>query len=223
MKNREELSIELIESVHFIAQKGWAPATSTNYSFRDPEQPKTYWITASGIDKSRIGTEQLIAVNEKGQRLNPSDPEPSAETLLHCLTYEDPSINCVLHTHTVHNTVLSRLMEHETVIVMENYELLKAFEGITTHETSIELPIFPNTQNMSALAAQVRAYHERNIDMRGFLLASHGLYTWGKTIKDARRHLEAFEFLIHCELMARSATGQFDVSAVRDAGENWRL
>jgi methylthioribulose-1-phosphate dehydratase len=223
MKTRSEIARELVDVIQFVHQKGWAPATSTNYSFRDPENPKQYWVSMSGVDKGKLTTEQFIAVDEKGERIQPDAPATSAETLLHCEAYENPEVHCVLHTHSVQNTVLSRLMEHEAVVVVENYELLKAFEGIKTHEAQVEVPIFPNTQNISALASQVRAYRERNPQLRGYLLASHGLYTWGKTVEQARRHLEAFEFLVHCELMARSARGEFDVSAYREASKNWRI
>ena len=31
--------------------------------------------------------------------------------------------------------------------------------------------------------------------MKGFLLAGHGLYSWGKDIPAAKRHIEVLEFL----------------------------
>ena len=31
--------------------------------------------------------------------------------------------------------------------------------------------------------------------MFGFLIRNHGLYTWGKDVDAARRHVEIFEFL----------------------------
>jgi methylthioribulose-1-phosphate dehydratase len=41
-------------------------------------------------------------------------------------------------------------------------------------------------------------------DTYGILLAGHGLYTWGKTLFEARRHLEILEFLL--ELTYRKLT-----------------
>jgi methylthioribulose-1-phosphate dehydratase len=35
------------------------------------------------------------------------------------------------------------------------------------------------------------------------LLAGHGLYAWGATMADARRHLEGLEFLLACTLEER--------------------
>ena len=34
----------------------------------------------------------------------------------------------------------------------------------------------------------------------GYLIEGHGLYAWGLGMGEARRHLEAFEFLLACEL-----------------------
>ena len=39
--------------------------------------------------------------------------------------------------------------------------------------------------------------------MWGYLIDGHGLYAWGRDMAEARRHLEAFEFLLHCELELR--------------------
>ncbi|MDX5299004.1 MAG: class II aldolase/adducin family protein, partial [Gammaproteobacteria bacterium] len=34
----------------------------------------------------------------------------------------------------------------------------------------------------------------------GYLIRGHGLYTWGATMDDCLRHVEALEFLFECEL-----------------------
>ena len=31
-------------------------------------------------------------------------------------------------------------------------------------------------------------------------IAGHGLYAWGRSMAEARRHVEAFDFLLACEL-----------------------
>jgi methylthioribulose-1-phosphate dehydratase len=36
-------------------------------------------------------------------------------------------------------------------------------------------------------------------DMHGYLIAGHGLYTWGKSFEIAKRQLEVLEFLLECE------------------------
>jgi methylthioribulose-1-phosphate dehydratase len=88
--------------------------------------------------------------------------------------------------------------------------MLKGLEGIATHETSFWVEIFDNTQNIPALAEQV---HERLNDATdplqyGYLIRRHGLYTWGRDLAEARRHVEIFEFLFECEARRLTLAGQ---------------
>ena len=78
---------------------------------------------------------------------------------------------------------------------LEGLELLKAFRGATTHETALDVPVFPNTQDMDGLAAVVEKRLDSASPGFGFLLAGHGLYAWGRDATDALRHLDAFDYL----------------------------
>ena len=60
-------------------------------------------------------------------------------------------------------------------------------------------------QDMAVLAAQVDALLDAG-PMWGYLIDGHGLYAWGKDLAEARRHLEAFDFLLDCELELRRLT-----------------
>ena len=66
----------------------------------------------------------------------------------------------------------------------------------------MDVPVFPNTQHMPELAAWVDAKLDEQC-MWGYLIDGHGLYAWGRDMAEARRHLEAFEFLLGCELELR--------------------
>jgi methylthioribulose-1-phosphate dehydratase len=192
---------ELTAVIRFLHQSGWAPATSSNYSFREEGQAGC-WVSQSGIDKGGFLPEHFLKVDAQGQ--NPyDDRKPSAETALHTLVYRIfPEASCVLHTHSVMNTTLSQLYAPEGAVVLEGYELLKAFEGVATHQERVVAPIFANTQDIPALAAEVEAYVAAGgPPMRFFLIAGHGLYTWGGSIAAARRHVEAAEFLLQCVWM----------------------
>jgi methylthioribulose-1-phosphate dehydratase len=128
---------------------------------------------------------------------------PSAETLLHTQLYRRfAEIGCVLHTHSKVQTIASRVYSGSGHVPLEGYELLKAFAGNDTHETRIDVPVLSNTQDMRTLAAQVDALLDRQC-MWGYLIDGHGLYTWGRDMAEARRHLDAFEFLLGCELELR--------------------
>jgi methylthioribulose-1-phosphate dehydratase len=49
------------------------------------------------------------------------------------------------------------------------------------------------------LAEKLKAVLQENGEAHGFLLSRHGLYTWGESVAEARRHLEALEFLFEVE------------------------
>ena len=66
-------------------------------------------------------------------------------------------------------------------------------------------PIFENSQDIARLAEQVEALLNRDPAVHGFLLRRHGLYTWGKDLAEAKRHIEILEFLL--EMLGRSRNG----------------
>jgi methylthioribulose-1-phosphate dehydratase len=191
---------EIIANVRELAAAGWTPATSSNFSLRLDERHAA--ITVSGRDKGKLTGADIMVVDLDGQPVA-TELRPSAETLLHTQLYARfAEIGCVLHTHSQAQTVASRLFAGTGHVHLEGYELLKAFAGNTTHETAIELPVLPNSQDMHTLAAQVDALLDRQC-MWGYLIDGHGLYAWGRDMAEARRHLEAFEFLLGCELDLR--------------------
>lgn len=191
---------EIIVNVRELALRGWTPATSSNFSSRIDAQHVA--ITVSGRDKGRLTEGDIMVVDLDGQPVA-TRHRPSAETLLHTQLYKRyPQVGCVLHTHSQTQTVASRLYAGIGHVHLEGYELLKAFSGTTTHETALDLPVYPNTQDMPTLAAQVDATLDSQ-PMWGYLIDGHGLYAWGRDMAEARRHLEAFEFLLGCELELR--------------------
>ena len=195
-----ELAGEIITNVRELSAAGWTPATSSNFSRRLDDRHAA--ITVSGRDKGKLTEADIMVVDFDGNAVG-SEHRPSAETLLHTQLYRRiPEIGCVLHTHSQAQTIASRLFAGAGHVHLEGYELLKAFTGNTTHDTGIDIPVLPNTQDMHTLAAQVDALLD-NQSMWGYLIDGHGLYAWGRDMAEARRHLEAFEFLLGCELELR--------------------
>lgn len=197
----------LVNCIHFLHQKGYAPATSSNYSFRE-KGSADFFISASGLDKGEFQESDLVMVDYEGKAVGDETRKTSAETLLHVLIYKQLDwAGCILHTHTVFNTVLSEVLKGEQELVLEGLEIMKAFRGVSTHETSIKIPIFENSQDMKVLSHQIQSYWKEQPDMLGFLLAGHGFYTWGETIAAAKRSIEAFEFLFECYYRMQVWTG----------------
>lgn len=186
---------ELIDAGRFIDNKGWVPATSGNFSARLSDG--TIAVTVSGKHKGRLQLHDIMRVDSEGRSLD--GKKPSAETLLHVSLYKRfPEARAVLHPHSVNATLVSRIFGEE--IVLEDYELLKAFSGIDTHETRIVIPVFANDQDIARLADKVEQYLDTHGNLHAYVIAGHGFYTWGGSVAEALRHLEALEFLFDCEL-----------------------
>jgi len=201
MTARDTLGQAIIEAGRFLYGRGWSPATSSNYSARLAED--RVLLTVSGRHKGELTQDDLLVTDLDGNSLEPGK-KPSAETLLHTQLYRSrPQVGAVLHTHSVNATVLSRLVR-EPVLVLADYELQKAFTGVTTHEGEVLVPIFDNDQDIARLAGCVQPWLDAHPECAGYLIRGHGLYTWGATMADARRQVEAFEFLFECELKMRA-------------------
>ncbi len=182
-------------------QRGWSVGTSSNYSVVLNHDPAELLITASGKDKGRLSRSDFVHIGSDGKGIEPNQPKSSAETMLHVVLAKLPDVGCVLHTHSVWGTLLSDYHFERQGFEISGYEMLKGLEGITTHESTHFIPIFENTQDIAGLAVEL---NDRLADpdfsmTHGFLLRNHGLYTWGKDVAAARRHVEVYEFLFECE------------------------
>ena len=190
----------LITNCRELAHAGLTPATSSNFSQR--LDARHCAITVSGRDKGRLVQDDIMVVDFDGRPVA-TDKRPSAETLLHTQLYRRfDDVGCILHTHSKAQTIASRLFAKQGHITFEGYELQKAFRGNDTHEGAVRVPVLPNSQDMPALAAMVEAELDRG-PLWGYLIEGHGLYAWGRDMAEARRHLDAFEFLLSCELELR--------------------
>jgi methylthioribulose-1-phosphate dehydratase len=187
----------LIEAGKTLHGLGFVPATSGNLSARISDEEIA--ITVSGRHKGRLHVEDIMRVNLEGKSLD--GKKPSAETLLHCQIYRRlGSVHSVLHPHSPAATALSRGLG--STVSLKHYELLKALPNIKTHATEVTVPIFDNDQDIARLASRVDHYLDHHADCPAYLIRAHGLYTWGASVDDALRHIEALEFLFNQELIA---------------------
>lgn len=179
--------------------RGLAPATSGNFSVRlDPERIA---VTVSGRHKGRLSAADVMLVNHDGMALE--EKKPSAETALHTHLYQlYPQVNAILHVHSVPVVTLTRYLDDAAAVTLQGYEMLKAFPGIGTHATSVEIPIFANTQDIPTLAREVDERLRRQTGAPAYLIRGHGAYGWGKDMEEAERVIEALEHLLSCEIEA---------------------
>ena len=194
--------------------RGWSLGTSSNYSAVIRHEPLELLITASGKDKSNLSRGDFVRVDGEGLPIVGEQPKASAETLLHIAIAEQPDIGAVMHTHSIWGTLLSDRYFKDNGFGIEGYEMLKGLAGVTTHEHTEWVQVFDNTQDIPALAEQVRQRlkDSQPLIQHGFLIRRHGLYTWGRDIDEARQHIEIFEFLFECVARCLTFTDAMPVS-----------
>lgn len=191
--NPSEQLAELGRDFH---RRGWALGTSGNFSAVLQRDPLRIAITASSLDKGRLAPEHILQIDGEGNVVEPPEGKPSAETLLHVAIVQTLGAGAVLHTHSVWSTILSDYHRGHGGFFIEGYEMLKGLNGVRTHEHREWVPIVENSQDMTALASETRQMLAENPAIHGFLIRRHGLYTWGRDLAEAARHVEIFEFLL---------------------------
>ncbi len=192
---KDKLAGELAEAGREFYRRGWVLGTSGNFSMLLARRPLRISVTASGIEKGNLDETNFLELDDDAEILQ-GFGKPSAETLLHlCIYRHVPRARSILHTHSVWGTILSDHFYESGFIEIEGYEMLKGLSGVTTHEHRERVPIVDNSQDYVALSHVIENVLRENPECHGIYLRRHGLYTWGETVADAKRHVEIFEFL----------------------------
>jgi methylthioribulose-1-phosphate dehydratase len=188
-----QLADELVVVGRLFYARGWALGTSGNFSAVVSREPLRLAITASGVDKGVLAADHLLEIDDAAQVISGAG-RPSAETLLHLSVVRERGAGAVLHTHSIWSNIVSGASRDGLWI--EGHEMLKGLDGVTTHEHREWLPVIDNSQDMPSLARAVERVLNEQPQAHGFLLRRHGLYTWGRDLAEARRHVEIFEYLL---------------------------
>ena len=191
MKEFPAFAAELADCIRVLHHQGHSPATSTNYSFKDDAD--RIWVSRSGIDKSRCSAEDFIHIDEQGKTLAPFEHmTPSAETGIHCAIYEMfPETRVILHSHDLYPVLFAH---HKNNLHFEGFELQKGFPSVSTHHGEIQIPVFPNSQEMHDIKSHMES-HKQALRYQVFMIEKHGFYTWGTSLFEAKRILESFSYL----------------------------
>ena len=186
----------LCTAVRSLGARGWTPVRSGNFSLR--LDADLIAITVSGCDKVNLAVTDLMLVNLAGDVVD-STRTPSAECLLHAHLYRRyAQIKCILHTHSMPQTLASLRYADAGAVALTGYELLKAVQGYHSHKQTLRVPVVANDQHMPTLVAAIDPLLDAH--SRAYLIAGHGMYCWGVDVAVALHHAEALDFMLECEL-----------------------
>jgi len=195
MTTAEDLEARLAETGRLFYQRGWVLGTSGNFSAVMSRDPLHLLITASGVDKGSLTKAEVLEI-DTNTNVIAGEGRPSDEARLHVTVVQSRDAGSVLHTHSIWTTLLSDEFADRSGLDISGLEMLKGLAGVKTHAHHEWIPIIENSQNMEELAVDVASILEENPAAHAFILRGHGLYTWGKDLNEARRHIEILEFLL---------------------------
>jgi methylthioribulose-1-phosphate dehydratase len=99
--------------------------------------------------------------------------------------------------HTIDNNVITELYKNETHIEFTGNEIIKAL-GSWEQDAKVSIPIIANIAHIPTLAEQFDRYV--NGDSGAILIENHGITVWGKDAFEAKKILEAWEFLFSYQI-----------------------
>ena len=204
--SRQSLLNEITGFGRQFYERRWMWGTAGNLSVKLRQKPLELAITPSGLDKGALSPADLIILNEKaserGKKPAPGSPPPSAETTIHRAIYEArPGCGAVFHVHPIYATLISGLYGHPTQRRMLQVEWFEMMKGLGVEEAEIgQIPIFPNWQDVARVANDLRQFlQESPKPLPVALIYNHGMTAWGRTMQEARSHLEIVEYV--CEYL----------------------
>ncbi|BDZ46017.1 methylthioribulose 1-phosphate dehydratase [Naasia aerilata] len=203
---REAGTLLAAEAERFAAM-GWMRGTSGNLSLTLSRDPLRLAVTASGLDKGELGPDDVVLVDGRGELL-PGDLRglvPSAEAGLHARIAAVTGAGAAVHVHAM--AAVEAGFHWPDGVVLQDLEMLKGI-GHSAHGERVVIPVVQNSQDMAELGDRFEELYVRPADgiaeVPGLIVASHGIYAWGATQEDARRHTEILEWLLRFTVRTRA-------------------
>ncbi|MCF6526289.1 class II aldolase/adducin family protein [Streptomyces sp. JJ36] len=169
---------------------GLVVGTSGNVSARVDD---TVLVTPTGVSYDRLGPDDLCAVDLAGRPVA-GTLRPTSELPLHLAVYASTGARAVVHTHAVHATAVSTLVDELPAV----HYLTAALGG----------PV--RVAPYATYGSEELAWHVRTAlrDRTGCLLANHGAVTCGTSLDQAYERAAQLEWMCRVWLAASSVPGR---------------
>lgn len=190
-KTLEQNKRDIVQIGKELYEKGLLVGTDGNISIRTAENE--ILITASGICKGKMQTQNITRVDMQGTIL--SGQKPARDIRMHLAAYnERPDIKAVVHAHPPITTGYT--MSEVSFDKVALPEVLFALQGITmtdyTTPTTIEVP------------REVKRVLKENPTCETILLANHGAMTLSKLdVFDAFYKMETLEMFAKANIVSK--------------------
>lgn len=193
---------QLIAAAKYFYQQGWMLGTAGNLSARLDDG--SFWITASGKDKSVLDVSNFVRVYPSGNSYQPvPESKPSAETSIHQIIYQlFPDARACYHVHSVEANLVSRFVDTDQIL-LPNLEMLKGL-GVWSENPNCYLPLFPNHFHVTKIAADIlERFTKESAMLPALLIRDHGITVWANSPATARNYVEVMEYILRFMVSAR--------------------
>jgi L-fuculose-phosphate aldolase len=184
----------IVEICHLLAARNFTTATGGNVSVRLPDG--TFWVTPSRLHKARVGLDDLVRVDAACRKVEGAR-NASSETLMHLAMYRAlPEIAAVIHAHPPYATGFAQARKTiDTSSSSEAFFILGA-----------EVPLIPYARPSTPELADLCGAAMRP-SQKAYLMANHGVLTWGDDLWDAYDILDTLEICTQSILVSHALGG----------------
>ena len=192
MKNEQTPQALIVELCKQFYAQGWVSGTGGGMSIR---QNGRIYIAPSGVQKERIGEEDLYVMDEDGTVLSsPATPglAPSACQPLFLNAFRLRDAGAVIHSHGIWAVLATTLFRD--AFECTQLEMIKGIAGHGYYDRLV-VPIIENTAHERDLAESMAAAIEAYPRSHAVLVRRHGVYIWGKDWAEAKTHAECYHYL----------------------------
>jgi methylthioribulose-1-phosphate dehydratase len=193
-----ELVAPLSAAVARWAARGWLDGDVGDFSLVASREPLRLWISLPTRSRHHLQPTDFVLVDHQGKSLDPEGPAPPPEAQVHAVLAEHLAhLGCIVHTQSCWSELLTDRPYPQNNLPLEPVETLRALPGLTAIQR-VAIKVFDQPQEWHELVRRLRlVLPENSAALRyGFFLKRHGLYTWGRDVEDARRHVEVIEHLL---------------------------
>ncbi|MFJ6698454.1 class II aldolase/adducin family protein [Streptomyces sp. NPDC091272] len=181
---------DLVAAARRSVADGLVVGTSGNVSVRVGD---LVLVTPSGVPYDRLGPAETTGVDLDGRQVL-GGLTPTSELPMHLAVYRDTDAGAVVHTHAVHATAVSTLVDRLPLV----HYMAAAMGGrIRTAPYA--------TYGSQELAENVRRALR---DRTGCLLQNHGTLTYGDTLDQAYDRTAQLEWMCRLWLTASAVPGR---------------
>ncbi|MER5886353.1 class II aldolase/adducin family protein [Streptomyces sp. NPDC001941] len=180
---------ELVAEARRTVAEGLVVGTSGNVSVRVGD---LVLVTPSGVPYDRLLTEEPVAVDLAGEQVLGA-LAPTSEVPLHLAVYRSTGASAVVHTHAVHATAVSTLVDELPAV----HYMTAALGG------PVRVAPYALYGTEELAAHMLRALEGRS----GCLLRNHGCVTYGDTLDQAHDRTAQLEWMCRVWLAAASVPG----------------